>query len=62
MDRLEKPGIEPSIPGLQGEGLIHYTMAVPASTSDMDQDTNFGTYLICAIASFNFPFWQIYLV
>ena len=28
-DRLEKPGIEPATPGLQGKWLIHYTTAAP---------------------------------
>ena len=31
-DRLEKPGIEPATPGLQGKGLIHYTTAAPLHT------------------------------
>ena len=28
-DRLEKPGIEPATPGLQGKWLIHYSTAAP---------------------------------
>ena len=28
-DRLEKPGVEPENPSLQGEWLIHYTTAAP---------------------------------
>ena len=28
-DRLEKPGIEPANPGLQGKRFIHYTTAAP---------------------------------
>ena len=28
-DRLEKPGIEPATPGLQGKWLIHYITAAP---------------------------------
>ena len=28
-DRLEKPGIEPAIPGLQGKWFIHYTTVAP---------------------------------
>ena len=28
-DRLEKPGIEPATPGLQGKWLIHYTTGAP---------------------------------
>ena len=32
-DRLEKPGIEPATPGLQGKRLIHYTTAAPKKKS-----------------------------
>ena len=32
-DRLEKPGIEPGTPGLQGKWLIHYTTADHEMTS-----------------------------
>ena len=32
-DRLEKPGIEPTTPGLQGKSLIHYTTAAPKENS-----------------------------
>ena len=28
-DRLEKPGIEPTTPGLEGKWLIHYNTAAP---------------------------------
>ena len=28
-DRLQKPGIKPVTPGLQGKWLIHYTTAAP---------------------------------
>ena len=32
-DRLVKPGIEPAIPGLQGQRFIHYTTAASKKTS-----------------------------
>ena len=35
LDRLEKPDIEPATPGVQGEGLIHYTKATLRMQSDL---------------------------
>ena len=37
-DRLEKPGIEPATPGLQGKWLIHYTTAAPLSKLYQNMD------------------------
>ena len=35
---MEKPGIEPATPGLQGIALIHYTVTLPTPRADMDFD------------------------
>ena len=34
---MEKPGIEPAIPGLQGIALIHYTTGVSYVLENIDQ-------------------------
>ena len=48
-NRMVKPGIEPAIPGLQGEWFIHYTIMAPSVVCRPALKGFTGTKLICML-------------
>ena len=48
-DRMVKPGIEPVIPGLQGEWFIHYSIVAPSVVCKVACKGFTGTKLICKL-------------
>ena len=53
-DRLEKLGIEPATPGLQGKWLIHYTTAAPTRNNvswSRTQRSDADETIVCCVSS-----------